>query len=163
VESGQTRSVLDNFSAVLIQVKNDKQTRRGDVPNCHDKTQKMANEIFKTGMENKHCVSLFTKLGGNKLFQDMEQVEMNSFGTLRVSLVGLEQYGYQGLDLEQLDSLVKYSYGSISRGRLFAKDDNARPFDEIDSTFFDLPEARDRKRASKWHTMSVAADQLKIY
>jgi hypothetical protein len=153
---GQTRSVLDNFSAVLIQVKNDKQPKRGDVANCHDKTQKMANEIFRTGMENKPCISLFMQLGGNKLFRDMKQVEMNSFGTLRVSVVGLEQYGYQGLDLEQVDSLVKYSYGSISLGRLFAKDDNARPFDEIDSTFFDLPEATDRKRSNKWQKMSVA-------
>jgi hypothetical protein len=80
---------------------------------------------------------------------------MHSFGTLRVSLVGLEQYCYQGPDMEQLDLLVKY--GSIIQGRLFAKDDNARPCDEIDSTFFDLPEARDRKKAKgKWKTMSLA-------
>jgi len=147
---GQTRSVLDNFSAVLIQVKNHKQPRRGEVADGHDRIQKMANEIFKTGMENKPCVSLFMQLGGKKLFQGMEQVEMRSFGTLRVSLVGLAQYGYQGPDLEQLDLLVKYSYGSIIQGRLFAKDDNARPFDEIESTFFDIPEARDGKKGGQF-------------
>jgi hypothetical protein len=46
--------------------------------------------------------------------------------------------------------LVKYSYGSIIQGRLFAKDDNARPFDEIDSTFFDIPEARDGKKGGQF-------------
>jgi hypothetical protein len=63
--------------------------------------------------------------------------------------VGLEQYGYQGPDLEQLDLSVQYCYGSVIEGRLFAKDDNGRPFDEIDVTFFNLPEARDRKKGEQ--------------
>jgi hypothetical protein len=50
---GQTRSVFDNFSAVLIQVKNGKQPRRGDVASCHDTIQKMAKEIFKMRTEIK--------------------------------------------------------------------------------------------------------------
>jgi hypothetical protein len=69
------------------------------------------------------------------LFKGMDQVEMCS-DTLRVSLIGLEQYGYNNPEREGLKLLVKYSYGDIIHGRLFANDDNARPFDEIDSVFF---------------------------
>jgi hypothetical protein len=82
----QTKFVLENFSGILIQVKNHKQPRRGDVKKCHDKIQKMANQIFETGSMNKPCVSLYMQLGGKRPFKGMNQVEMCS-GTLRVSLI----------------------------------------------------------------------------
>jgi hypothetical protein len=130
----QTKFVLDNFSGILIQVKNRKGPRRGDVKKCHDKIQRMANQIFETGSMNKPCVSLYMQLGGKRLFEGMDQVEMCS-DTLRVSLIVPEQYGYYNPEREGLKLLVKYSYDDIIDG-LFANDDNARPFDEIDSVFF---------------------------
>jgi hypothetical protein len=131
----KTKFVLDNFSGILIQVKNRKEPRPGDVKKCHDKIQKVANQNFETGSMSKPCVSLYMQLGGKGSFKGMDQVEMCS-DTLRVSLIGLKQYGYNNPEREGLKLLVKYSYGDIIDGRLFANDDNARPFDEIDSGFF---------------------------
>jgi hypothetical protein len=115
----QETKLLKNFSAILIQVRNNCNSRDGKIQTVHDSVQHRADIIFRES--SKKHISLYMQLG-DSYSRHHDKVEVSN-SPLQISLFGIQRYGtvntscpnkcvYTGEEMCALETLAMYNSDS---------------------------------------------------